>query len=587
MITLYGAGVGTGIAIGKSYVIDRSQVIVHARNIEPENIASEIAVLEFALRNASGSLKKARDEVPKSAPKEIASFLDAHLMMIEDPMLREVTVEIIRSQLVDAETALMIHRNQIVEIFEQMEDEYLRSKKNDVDQVIRQIQLFMPSAKLRSFETFDENLDGKILVAHDLTPADAVVFMNKKMSAFATNLGSPISHVAILARSLQIPAIVGLHGAIKRIPHDVDIAIDSTKNIVIVEPDETVRKQLENRRLEHDRHQLQLLRLRYLEPRTLDGHEVSLLANVELPTDIESAAKVGTKGVGLYRTEYLFMNRDDSPSEEVQVESYSKVVRALGNVTIRTMDLGADKQVDGGRAQHNVAMNPALGIRAVRFCLHYPDLFLTQLRAILRVSTLGKIQIMIPMLSTLDEIGQVLGIINEAKSELTREGHPYDPAIPIGGMIEVPSAAITADQFAQKLDFLSIGTNDLIQYTLAIDRVDDEVNYLYDPLHPAVLRLIKQTIEAGAKFNKPVSLCGEMASDALYTRLLLGMGLKIFSMDPQAIPEIKHIVRNSAIDQIHPYVQQILDCLGSAERFKLLLDMNDENSYPAESEVAV
>ena len=587
MITLYGAGVGTGIAIGKSYVIDRSQVIVHARNIEPENIASEIAVLEFALRNAAGSLKKARDEVPKSAPKEIASFLDAHLMMIEDPMLREVTVEIIRSQLVDAETALMIHRNQIVEIFEQMEDEYLRSKKNDVDQVIQQIQLFMPSAKLRSFETFDENLDGKILVAHDLTPADAVVFMNKKMSAFATNLGSPISHVAILARSLQIPAIVGLHGAIKRIPHDVDIAIDSTRNIVIVEPDETVRKQLENRRLEYDRHQVQLLRLRYLEPRTLDGHEVSLLANVELPTDIESAAKVGTKGVGLYRTEYLFMNRDDSPSEEVQVESYSKVVRALGNVTIRTMDLGADKQVDGGRAQHNVAMNPALGIRAVRFCLHYPDLFLTQLRAILRVSTLGKIQIMIPMLSTLDEIGQVLGIINEAKSELTREGHPYDPAIPIGGMIEVPSAAITADQFAQKLDFLSIGTNDLIQYTLAIDRVDDEVNYLYDPLHPAVLRLIKQTIEAGAKFNKPVSLCGEMASDALYTRLLLGMGLKIFSMDPQAIPEIKHIVRNSAIDQIHPYVQQIFDCLGSAERFKLLLDMNDENSYPAESEVAV
>ena len=587
MITLYGAGVGTGIAIGKSYVIDRSQVIVHARNIEPENIASEIAVLEFALRNAAGSLKKARDEVPKSAPKEIASFLDAHLMMIEDPMLREVTVEIIRSQLVDAETALMIHRNQIVEIFEQMEDEYLRSKKNDVDQVIQQIQLFMPSAKLRSFDTFDENLDGKILVAHDLTPADAVVFMNKKMSAFATNLGSPISHVAILARSLQIPAIVGLHGAIKRIPHDVEIAIDSTRSIVIVEPDETVRKQLENRRLEYDRHQVQLLRLRYLEPRTLDGHEVSLLANVELPTDIESAAKVGTKGVGLYRTEYLFMNRDDSPSEEVQVESYSKVVRALGNVTIRTMDLGADKQVDGGRAQHNVAMNPALGIRAVRFCLHYPDLFLTQLRAILRVSTLGKIQIMIPMLSTLDEIGQVLGIINEAKSELTREGHPYDPAIPIGGMIEVPSAAITADQFAQKLDFLSIGTNDLIQYTLAIDRVDDEVNYLYDPLHPAVLRLIKQTIEAGAKFNKPVSLCGEMASDALYTRLLLGMGLKIFSMDPQAIPEIKHIVRNSAIDQIHPYVQQIFDCLGSAERFKLLLDMNDENSYPAESEVAV
>lgn len=587
MITLYGAGVGTGIAIGKAYVIDRSQVIVHARNIEPENLASEIAVLDFALQNASNSLKKARDEVPKNAPQEIIAFLDAHLLMIEDPMLRGMTVEIIRNQLVDAETALMFYRNQIVEIFEQMEDDYLRSKKNDVDQVIQQIQISMPSRNLGSVETFEENLDGQILVAHDLTPADAVELMNKKMSAFVTNLGSPISHVAILARSLQIPAIVGLHGAIKQISHGVEIAVDSARSIVIVEPDEVVRKKLEHRRLEHDRHQLQLLGLRDLRPRTLDGHEVSLLANVELPADIESAVKVGAKGVGLYRTEYLFMNQENFPSEEVQVQAYGKVVQVLGNVTIRTMDLGADKQVDGGRAQRNVAMNPALGIRAVRFCLQYPDLFLTQLRAILRVSTLGKVQIMIPMLSTLDEIGQVLGIIGKAKNELDREGYPYDPSIPIGGMIEVPSAAIAADQFAQNLDFLSIGTNDLIQYTLAIDRVDDEVNYLYDPLNPAVLRLIKHTIESGARFNKPVSLCGELASDALYTRLLLGIGLKIFSMDPQAIPEIKRVIRKTAVNQIHSYVQRIIECQGSAEQFQLLLDMNEVDSYLAESEMAV
>lgn len=587
MITLYGAGVGTGIAIGKAYVIDRSQVIVHARNIEPENLASEIAVLDFALQNASNSLKRARDKVPKNAPQEIVAFLDAHLLMIEDPMLRGMTVEIIRNQLVDAETALMFYRNQIVEIFEQMEDDYLRSKKNDVDQVIQQIQISMPSRNLGSVETFEENLDGQILVAHDLTPADAVELMNKKMSAFVTNLGSPISHVAILARSLQIPAIVGLHGAIKQISHGVEIAVDSARSIVIVEPDEVVRKKLEHRRLEHDRHQLQLLGLRDLRPRTLDGHEVSLLANVELPADIESAVKVGAKGVGLYRTEYLFMNQENFPSEEVQVQAYGKVVQVLGNVTIRTMDLGADKQVDGGRAQRNVAMNPALGIRAVRFCLQYPDLFLTQLRAILRVSTLGKVQIMIPMLSTLDEIGQVLGIIGKAKNELDREGYPYDPSIPIGGMIEVPSAAIAADQFAQNLDFLSIGTNDLIQYTLAIDRVDDEVNYLYDPLNPAVLRLIKHTIESGARFNKPVSLCGELASDALYTRLLLGIGLKIFSMDPQAIPEIKRVIRKTAVNQIHSYVQRIIECQGSAEQFQLLLDMNEVDSYLAESEVAV
>ncbi len=587
MFSLNGSGVGTGIAIGKAYVIDRSQVHFNVRKIEPDDLALQIAVLETALQNASDSLKKAREEVPENAPHEILAFLDAHLLMIEDPMLREITIQIMRDETVDAETALKIHRNQLVAIFDQMEDEYLRSKKSDVDQVIQQIYQHIPNAKVESTLAFEDNLEDHILVAHDLTPADTVQFMNKKMSAFVTNLGSPISHVAILARSLQVPAIVGLHGEICRIAHGVQIAVDSHTGTVIVEPDDEALKELERSRLHYDRNRHHLLALRDLEPRTLDGQKISLLANVELPMDIEAAVVAGAKGVGLYRTEYLFMNQHEFPSEDVQVEAYGEVVRALKNVTIRTLDLGADKQVDGGREQRNVAINPALGIRAVRFCLRSPRVFRTQLRAIFRVSLLGKIQIMIPMLSNLDEFKQVIEFIDEVKDELEQEGYEYDTSIPIGGMIEVPAAAITADQFAPELDFLSIGTNDLIQYTLAIDRVDDEVNYLYDPLHPSVLRLIKHTIDAGIRFNTPVSLCGEMASDAMYTRLLLGMGLKKFSMDPLVIPEIKQIIRNSEVNHFNTYIENILACSKSTERFQLVEEMNATSSYLAESKMVV
>ena len=575
MISLQGSGVGAGIAIGTAYVMERAIIDAPAEGIDSNQLISQVELLDHSLKAAADHLRGVRDEVPDTAPKEISAFLDAHVLMVEDPTLRDETVKIIYSESVSAESALMIHRNDLIKVFDSMEDEYLRSKKEDVDQVISQIQRQLLASYGESDFGAGQDLSDHILVAHELTPADTVMFMKTKMRAFVTNLGSPISHVAILARSLKIPAVVGLHGEIRHIPHGVTIAVDSYTGQIIVDPDEHALAELRLRQQEYDEQHQQLLALRNLNSVTMDGHDITLLANVELPSEIESALGVGAHGVGLYRTEFLFMNREDSPTEEEQFEAYRDVVKALKKVTIRTLDLGADKQVDGGRRQGKVATNPALGVRAVRFCLRAPDMFRTQLRAILRAAAYGEVQCMIPMLSNLEELGQVRAIIDRVSKDLESEKIEHNPAVPIGGMIEVPAAAITANQFAQNLDFLSIGTNDLIQYTLAIDRVDDEVNYLYDPLHPSVLTLVKFTIDAGRKHNKPVSLCGEMASDGNYTRLLLGMGLKIFSMDPATLLEVKNIVRNSRTDLIAARVDEIIECQDSSKRLELLDQLND------------
>ncbi len=575
MFELAGSGVGTGIAIGTAYVMERSAGEFQMRQISLKQVDEEIAKLDAALQNALESLKSSRDEIRDDAPHEITAFVDAHMLMVDDPYLRAQTCEIISTQLLGAESALLEHRNQLIEVFDAMDDEYLSSKKYDVDQVIQQIYREIVSLHDKRTAQIEGNLQGKILVAHDLTPADTVLLMNTKMGAFATDLGSPISHVAILARSLQIPAVVGLHESVRYIEHGATIAVDSLDGKVIVEPDEEKLKELRERQRKYQQHREHLLVLRHLPSKTLDGKDISLLANVELPNEIAVAQNCGATGVGLYRTEYLFMNRDTMPDEAEQYESYSEVIKSLGQVTIRTLDLGADKQVDGGREQGKVAVNPALGVRAVRFCLRSPEIFRTQLRAIFRAAVHGDVQCMIPMLSSLDEFQQVVDVINEVKTQLAKENTRFESQVPIGGMIEVPAAAVTADQFAQHLDFLSIGTNDLIQYTLAIDRVDDEVNYLYDPLHPSVLRLVKHTIEAGARHAKPVSLCGEMASDGRYTRLLLGLGLSIFSMDPATVPEVKQIVRNTDINNLAEPIDAIFNSTQSEQRIELLSQMNE------------
>ncbi len=583
MLRFEGSGVGTGIAVGTAFVLDSPPADVQTRIITEAELDGEIAALDAALHQVDAGLQRSLDEIPADAPPEVAAFVEAHRLMVKDPTLRSATQDIVRSKMIGAESALLVHRSELIAVFDAMDDAYLRSKKHDVDQVIQQICRQLRDLQDRKSRSVQEDLSGRILIAHDLTPADTVLLMNTKMRAFATDLGSPISHVAILARSLNIPAVVGLHGAVQYIEHGALVAVDSLTGAVMVDPEPEVLDALMQQQREFKKRQRQLFDKRHLPPRTLDGQDVVLLANVELPGEIDAARSCGATGIGLYRTEYLFMNRASPPCEQEQYESYARVVKALGNVTIRTLDLGADKQVDGGREQGNVAINPALGVRAVRLCLNSPELFRTHLRAIYRASAHGHVQCLIPMFSNLEELSEVLDIVEAVKHELAQERCEFDPDVPLGGMIEVPAAAITADQFARRLDFLSIGTNDLIQYTLAIDRVDDEVNYLYDPLHTSVLRLVKHTIDAGASCEKPVSLCGEMASDTSFTRLLLGLGLRIFSMDPAAVPEVKQIIRSTDAQLLHSQVKAILDCDEANARIVLLDQLNQMGGSAADA----
>jgi len=575
VLTLHGTGVGSGIAIGTAFVLFRDFIEVPQYTIPEDQIAAEIQRFNIAVDTTRASLQRTRREIPRDAPGEVASFLDAHMLMLDDPVLCEDPVATISKQQWNAEWALKIHADALTEVFDKMEDAYLRSKKTDIGQVVRRIQNELMMFGEEYDEHLPDGLEGHIVVTNDLTPADTVALRRQKMGAFITNLGGPISHTAILARSLQIPVIVGLHGAIRYIRHREMLIVDGRHGIIIIDPDEMVIKEYRARQQRERELRAELTTLTSAEAKTRDGVRITLLANIELPEDIAAAKAIEAEGVGLYRTEYLYMNRKVPPDEAEQYAAYAHVVETLKRpITIRTLDLGADKQVDGGRAAGHIATNPALGLRAVRLCLNNPGLFRPQLRAILRASHHGPVEIMIPMVSSLDELDQVLELVKQTKRDLTRDGCSFDPNIRVGGMVEVPAAAIAADLFAHKLDFLSIGTNDLIQYTLAIDRVDDEVNYLYDPLHPSVLRLIRLVIEAGEKAKIPVSMCGEMAGDLRYTRLLLGLGLRIFSMDPTTLLEVKRAIRESDLYNLRPETDAILNARDSARLTELVDRMN-------------
>ncbi len=561
MLTLHGAGIGKGIAIGTAFVLHRPALDIPEYTIPDDQVESEIQRLRYAIQAAHAQLSEIRDHIPENAPSEVLAFMDAHLLMLDDPLISKEPIKTIRKQHVNAESALRVHAESLVRAFEAMEDPYLRDKKTDIDQVVNRIQENLLNVQQANIGDIEDDLENKIIVTTDLTPADTVMLKHQKMTAFVTDLGGPISHTAILARSLKIPAIVGLHGATRYVRNGETLIVDGKRGTVILSPDQGVLSAYEDRWNEILQRRRELKTLLTSESVTKDGIRIQLMANIELPEDIDATRRAHADGVGLYRTEYLFMNRAEPPSEAEQFLAYKRVVTALQRpITIRTLDLGADKQVDGGRTSVSITTNPALGLRAIRLCLHEPGLFKPQLRAILRASAYGPIMVMIPMVSSLDELGQVLDLVEETKRELRREGHAYDEDIPIGGMIEVPAAAIAADLFASRLDFLSIGTNDLIQYTLAIDRVDDAVNYLYDPLHPSVLRLIKMVIDAGNRAGIPVAMCGEMAGESQYTKLLLGFGLRSFSMEPDSLLEIKKIVRETDLSSLSDPVQEILTC---------------------------
>ena len=552
-ISIQGISISRGIAIGKVHCIKRDQIDTPQYIINKTDVDKEISRLINAIANARKELKAIRDNIPSTTSMNISEFINTHLLMLEDNALTEEPKKIIQDRLYNAEWALKLQRDALVNVFDEMADAYLSTRKDDVDHVVNRILRILLKQKPLLDELPDEHLKNKIIVADDLTPADTVLMQHYEIAAFATEFGGSTSHTAILARNLRIPAVVGLHNAKKLIKNDDDVILDGSSGIILVNPDKNILKHYQKKQTEVKKYYASLKKFKDAPAKSIDGIPITLMANIELPEDFETVRDVGAAGVGLYRTEFLYMNRNSPPDEEEHFETYMEVIKALQGLplTIRTVDLGADKEVDGvGRQSSHIRSNPALGLRAIRLCLKEPDFFRPQLRAIIRASAHGPIRIMIPMLTNTQEMQQILFIVDELKTELENKSISFDKEIKIGGMIEVPASAICADIFADKLDFLSIGTNDLIQYTMAIDRVNDEVNYLYDPLHPAVLRLIQTTIIAGQKANIPISMCGEMAGEKEHTKLLLGLGLREFSMHPATLLEVKEIINKTNIREL-------------------------------------
>jgi phosphotransferase system enzyme I (PtsI) len=575
MLSLFGSGIGRGIAIGPAYVLKNSEIEIPEFKIRPEEVGIEIARFKAAVDATAEQYQSILENLPSDAPKESAAFVEAHMMMLQDPLLVDESIAIIKRDCINAESALSQQSESLIKVFEQMQDAYLRNKKTDVQHITNRLLRSLLAIVSHSLDEFnDEDLSGKVIVSKDLSPADTMFVKDRKVSAFVTDLGSQISHTAIVARSLKLPAVVGLHGSTQYIEDNDLLIVDGMRGIIFINPTSGVLKQYRGILRKIREREVNLGRLVRRTSKTLDGQRIVLTANIETIKELKEVERVNAAGVGLYRTEYLFMNRATAPSEEEQFKAYQRIVTRLGKpIVIRTLDVGGDKQMAFNYAKKKSSESP-LGMRAVRLCLNNMGLFKPQLRAILRASAFGKVSIMIPMLSNIDEVSQVLSLIKATKKELRQEGIAFDRRIKVGGMIEVPAAAIAADLFAKHLDFLSIGTNDLIQYTLAIDRVDDAVNYLYDPIHPAVLNLIKHVIKAGERANIPGSLCGEMAANQNYTKLLLGLGLTHFSMDATYLLDIKAQVLGSNIQQLRRLVHKVLSASTPSEARDNLTALN-------------
>ncbi len=554
--TLHGIAVSSGIAIGHAHLISHTSLDVAHYVLPKQFLDEEIARFDAALlatRNEFASLRNIR---PAHAAAEFDAFLELHQMILDDPLLSVAPREMIASEQCNAEWALKTQTETLVAQFDEFEDAYLRERQTDVTQVAERLLMQLlghpghqpPSAR-HDVET--------ILVAHDLSPADLIQFKPHQYAAFITDVGGATSHTAIVARSLNTPCVVGLHHARDLILEDDLLILDGEQGVLIVNPDKPILAEYKLRQSAWELERKKLKRLRNARANTLDGTVIELYANIEKPEDIVEVKENGATGIGLFRSEFLFLNRDHLPDEEEQFEAYRAVATGMDGqaVTIRTFDLGGDKQLNGTK---RVANNPALGLRAIRFCLAEPQLFRTQIRALLRATHYGNVKMLIPMLSSVSELNQTLQFIATTKKSLDDEGIPYDREVKIGGMIEIPAAALALNVFAKKLDFLSIGTNDLIQYTLAIDRTDEEVAHLYDPLHPAVLQLLSHVIGTSNKLGVPISVCGEMAGELVYTRLLLGFGLRQFSMFSAQVPSIKQRVLTTNLPEIATLTQKIL-----------------------------
>ena len=557
--TLHGLGVSGGIAIGQAQLLSHATLEVAHLTLPARQVEKEVLRFETAVDRVRAELDDLRNEMAESAA-EMRAFIDVHALILQDPELVDVPKTLIRERGCNAEWALVQQMDYLVKQFDAIDDPYLRERKADVVQVVERVikELMGRAGKIGKSSKTAKGVkeEEQIIVAHDLPPSDLISFKEHRFAAFVTDVGGATSHTAILARSMAIPAVVGLRGAREVIRDGELMIVDGFRGVLIINPDERVLEEYRLRKTQIELERSKLKRLKKADPLTLDDVRVDLMANIELPDDVQAVKDNGADGVGLFRTEFLFLNRREIPSEDEQFEAYRKVVKGMAGkpVVIRTYDLGADKALDQARS----AINPALGLRGIRLSLSEPAMFGVQLRAILRAARFGPVRILIPMISNALEVDATRAALDRAREELRIRRVAFGEDIQLGGMIEIPAAALALNMFLKRLDFLSIGTNDLTQYTLAIDRGDEEVAGLYDSLHPAVLMLVAHVLAGGEKAGVPVSICGELAGNPKLTRLLLGMGLRHFSMHPSQILEVKQQVLTSDVGQLAPMVRKLL-----------------------------
>ncbi|MEW9900550.1 phosphoenolpyruvate--protein phosphotransferase [Chitinivorax sp. PXF-14] len=572
-ITLHGIGVVGGIAIGHAHLMSHEEIDVAHYEISEAQVPAEQARFDKAVRTTRKELEMLWGSIPENAPAELGSFLSLHIMLLNDATLSREPRQMIEGQHCNAEWALKQQLDTLLAQFDEIEEEYLRERRADVMQVVERLFKALAGQPATPHLAPPPNKNS-ILVAHELSPADMVLFKDNEFAAFVTDVGGATSHTAIVARSLDMPAVLALHHAHQLIQEGELLIVDGIQGVVIIDPDEKILAEYKKRQTAWNQERKRLKGLKGKVPTTRDGVAVELMANIELPSDIEQVKANGATGVGLFRSEFLFLGRDEIPDEDEQFEGYRQAVERMGNlpVVIRTLDLGADKIP---KWQHNdQSVNPALGLCGIRLCLSEPQMFRAQLRALLRASHYGNLQLLVPMLISLTELSQMLMHLELAKQSLADEGIPFNRDIKVGAMIETPAAAVLVTSFLKHVDFVSIGTNDLIQYTLAIDRGDDTVAHLYDPLHPAVLHLIHQTIKSADRVGVPVSVCGEMAGDKTLTRLLLGLGLRKFSMHPAHLLDVKNLVLNTDLVQIQPLINKMLKAEDSDKMRDLLEQLN-------------
>ncbi len=573
---LHGIPVSRGIAIGRAHLLTPAALDVKHYLVADDQVENEVRRLQDAIAAVHRNLQELWTDLPKDAPTELGAFIDVHALILSDPMVSEAPLDIIRARHYNAEWALVTQIDDLSAQFDEIEDEYLRERKHDIQQVAERVLKVLTGTALNVPPIVvdeDQPPPQMIVVAHDISPADMLAFRDRdggprSFIGFVTDVGGQNSHTAIVARSLDIPAVVGMDQASRLVEQDDWVIVDGDAGVVICNPSQLVLEQYRERQAALAKARKRLLKLKKTPAVTQDGTAITLLANIELPDDCPAALEAGASGVGLFRSEFLFMGRGAQalriPGEDEQFEQYRRAVLAMKGrpVTIRTLDVGADKPLD---QTDQTALNPALGLRAIRYCLAEPQMFLTQLRAILRASAFGKVRILIPMLAHAFEIDQTLNMIEQAKAQLRAENIKFDEGIEVGAMIEIPAAALALPLFVRRMDFLSIGTNDLIQYLLAIDRVDYEVAHLYNPLHPAVLQLIASTIATGHKAGLDVAVCGEMAGDVKLTRLLLGMGLREFSMHPAQLLAVKQEILNTDLGAVTTRTRRILRAMEPGE----------------------